>query len=63
MSGRYDVELVAVTKRYGATTAVDDVSLRIPEELLLPAGTERLRQDHDAAHDRRPRERCPMATF
>jgi putative spermidine/putrescine transport system ATP-binding protein len=42
MSGRYDVELVGVTKRYGATVAVDDVSLRIPEKtyccLLGPSG-------------------------
>jgi putative spermidine/putrescine transport system ATP-binding protein len=42
MSARYDVELVAVTKRYGTTVAVDDVSLRVPEGnyccLLGPSG-------------------------
>ena len=42
MSGRYDVELVAVTKRYGATVAVDNIALRIPEKsyccLLGPSG-------------------------
>ncbi len=55
MDTRFDVELVAVTKRYGATLAVDAISLRIPHaQLLLPAGAERLRQDHHAAHDRRP---------
>jgi len=39
---RFDVELVAVTKRYGATVAVDRVSLRIPRAsyccLLGPSG-------------------------
>ena len=30
MDTRFDVELVAVTKRFGATVAVDRVSLRIP---------------------------------
>jgi putative spermidine/putrescine transport system ATP-binding protein len=39
---RYDVELVAVSKRYGATLAVDNVSLRIPKAsyccLLGPSG-------------------------
>ena len=46
---RFDVELVAVTKRYGATVAVDAISLRIPRgELLLPARPERLRQDQHA---------------
>jgi putative spermidine/putrescine transport system ATP-binding protein len=38
----YDVELVAVTKRYGATLAVDEVSLRVPRAsyccLLGPSG-------------------------
>ncbi len=42
MNGRYDVELVAVTKRYGATVAVDNIDLRIPEKsyccLLGPSG-------------------------
>jgi len=39
---RYDVELVKVTKRYGATVAVDGISLRIPPAsyccLLGPSG-------------------------
>jgi putative spermidine/putrescine transport system ATP-binding protein len=39
---RYDVELVAVTKRYGGTVAVDGISLRIPRAtyccLLGPSG-------------------------
>jgi len=39
---RFDVELVAVTKRYGATLAVDDISLRIAPAsyccLLGPSG-------------------------
>jgi putative spermidine/putrescine transport system ATP-binding protein len=39
---KYDLELAAVTKRYGATTAVDAVSLRIPRSsyccLLGPSG-------------------------
>jgi len=42
MDPRYDVELVAVTKRYGDTTAVDSISLRIPKAsyccLLGPSG-------------------------
>ena len=42
MDPRYDVELVAVTKQYGATTAVDAISLRIPKSsyccLLGPSG-------------------------
>src|ERR1700758_4102227 len=42
MDARFDVELVAVTKRFGATTAVDQVSLRIPSAsyccLLGPSG-------------------------
>ena len=63
MDPRFDVELVAVTKRYGATLAVDGISLRVPQaELLLPAGPQRLRQDLDAAHDRRARGRSPRAT-
>jgi putative spermidine/putrescine transport system ATP-binding protein len=42
MDPRYDVELVDVSKRYGATTAVDAISLRIPKAsyccLLGPSG-------------------------
>jgi putative spermidine/putrescine transport system ATP-binding protein len=42
MAHRYDVELVAVTKRYGTTAAVDGISLRIPQAsyccLLGPSG-------------------------
>jgi putative spermidine/putrescine transport system ATP-binding protein len=42
MDSRYDVELVSVTKRYGATLAVDAISLRIPRGtyccLLGPSG-------------------------
>ena len=42
MDARFDVELAAVTKRFGATTAVDRVSLRIPSAsyccLLGPSG-------------------------
>jgi putative spermidine/putrescine transport system ATP-binding protein len=42
MDARYEVELIAVTKRYGTTLAVDDVSLRIPRAsyccLLGPSG-------------------------
>lgn len=42
MSTRYDVELIAVTKRFGAATAVDNIALRIPERsyccLLGPSG-------------------------
>jgi len=42
MDPRFDVELIAVTKRYGATLAVDNVSLRIPHAsyccLLGPSG-------------------------
>ncbi len=42
MDTRYDVELVAVSKRYGGTTAVDNISLRIPTGsytcLLGPSG-------------------------
>ena len=54
MIPRYDVELIAVTKRYGETLAVDCISLRIPQvELLLPARTQRMRQDLNVADDRR----------
>jgi putative spermidine/putrescine transport system ATP-binding protein len=42
MDPRFDVELVAVTKRYGTTVAVDAISLRIPKAgyccLLGPSG-------------------------
>ena len=42
MDIKFDLELAAVTKRYGATTAVDAVSLRIPRAsyccLLGPSG-------------------------
>ena len=42
MDPRFDVELVTVTKRYGATLAVDGISLRIPRAsyccLLGPSG-------------------------
>ena len=42
MDARYEVELVAVTKRYGATVAVDGISLRVPPAsyccMLGPSG-------------------------
>jgi putative spermidine/putrescine transport system ATP-binding protein len=42
MDSRFDVELIGVTKRYGAAVAVDNVSLRIPKAsyccLLGPSG-------------------------
>src|ERR1700709_1157920 len=42
MDNRFDVELVSVTKRYGSTLAVDQISLRIPRGtyccLLGPSG-------------------------
>src|SRR5580692_11384084 len=42
MDSRFDVELISVTKRYGTTLAVDDISLRIPHGtyccLLGPSG-------------------------
>jgi putative spermidine/putrescine transport system ATP-binding protein len=42
MDTRFDVELISVTKRYGTTLAVDDISLRIPHGtyccLLGPSG-------------------------
>ena len=42
MDPRFDVELVAVTKRYGSTVAVDEISLRVPKAgyccLLGPSG-------------------------
>ena len=58
MAGPADIELAAVTKLYGDTTAVDRIGLQDPgRHLLLPARAVGLRQDLDAAHDRRPRER------
>ena len=60
MDPRFDVELVAVTKRYGATLAVDGVSLRIPRAsyccLLGPSGcgkttTLRMIAGHEAITD------------
>ncbi len=60
MSARYDVELVAVSKRYGTTIAVDNISLRIPEAsyccLLGPSGcgkttTLRMIAGHESASD------------
>ncbi len=63
MDPRFDVELVAVTKRYGTTVAVDAISLRIPTAsyccLLGPSGCGKT---IDAAHDRRPRGASPRAT-
>jgi putative spermidine/putrescine transport system ATP-binding protein len=42
VDNRFDVELVAATKRYGTTVAVDEISLRIPRAsyccLLGPSG-------------------------
>src|ERR1700757_23457 len=60
MDPRFDVELVAVTKRFDATTAVDGVSLRIPHAsyccLLGPSGcgkttTLRMIAGHEAVTD------------
>jgi putative spermidine/putrescine transport system ATP-binding protein len=60
MDQRCDVELVAVTKRFGITTAVDQVSLRIPGAsyccLLGPSGcgkttTLRMIAGHEAVTD------------
>jgi putative spermidine/putrescine transport system ATP-binding protein len=60
MDERFDVELVAVTKRFGPTTAVDQVSLRIPRGsyccLLGPSGcgkttTLRMIAGHEAVSD------------
>jgi putative spermidine/putrescine transport system ATP-binding protein len=59
-SPRFDVEIVAVTKRYGAVIAVDNVSLRVPHGsyccLLGPSGcgkttTLRLVAGHEEASD------------
>ena len=60
MDARFDVELVAVTKRFGATAAVDGISLRIPHAsyccLLGPSGcgkttTLRMIAGHEAVTD------------
>src|ERR1700691_5055874 len=60
MDPRFDVELVSVTKRYGSTLAVDNVSLRIPRAsyccLLGPSGcgkttTLRMIAGHEAVTD------------
>ena len=60
MDSRFDVELVSVTKRYGSTLAVDNVSLRIPRAsyccLLGPSGcgkttTLRMIAGHEAITD------------
>ena len=52
------IEFVAVSKAYGSSKAVDHIDLRIPDvDLLLPARPIGLRQDHVAAHARRPRDR------
>jgi len=60
MDTRYDVELVSVSKRYGNTLAVDNISLRIPHAsyccLLGPSGcgkttTLRMIAGHEAVSD------------
>jgi putative spermidine/putrescine transport system ATP-binding protein len=60
MPVRYDVELVALSKRYGPTVAVDAISLRIPKAsyccLLGPSGcgkttTLRMIAGHEASSD------------
>ncbi len=60
MSTRFDVELIAVTKRYGPTVAVDNIDLRIPEQsyccLLGPSGcgkttTLRMIAGHESVSD------------
>jgi putative spermidine/putrescine transport system ATP-binding protein len=60
MDSRFDVELIAVTKRYGGTLAVDGISLRIPRAsyccLLGPSGcgkttTLRMIAGHEAITD------------
>jgi putative spermidine/putrescine transport system ATP-binding protein len=59
-TARYDVELVALSKRYGPTVAVDAISLRIPKAsyccLLGPSGcgkttTLRMVAGHEAVSD------------
>ncbi len=60
MDSRYEVELIAVTKRYGTTVAVDNISLRVPKAsyccLLGPSGcgktsTLRMIAGHEAISD------------
>jgi putative spermidine/putrescine transport system ATP-binding protein len=60
MDTRFDVELVSVTKRFGSTLAVDNISLRIPRGtyccLLGPSGcgkttTLRMIAGHEAVTD------------
>jgi putative spermidine/putrescine transport system ATP-binding protein len=60
MDTRHDIELIAVTKRYGDTVAVDTISLRIPRAtyccLLGPSGcgktsTLRMIAGHEAISD------------
>ena len=60
MDTRFDIELVSVTKRFGANVAVDAVSLRIPRAsyccLLGPSGcgkttTLRMIAGHEAVSD------------
>ncbi len=49
------LELVQLTKMYGDVTAVDAINLKIPAgSYCCLLGPVRLRQDIDAAHDRRP---------
>ena len=49
------LELVQLTKKYGAVTAVDAINLKIPAgSLLLPAWAVRLRQNIHIAHGGRP---------
>ena len=76
MTHRFDVELVAVTKRYDATTAVEGISLRIPPGsyccLLGPSGcgktsTLRMIAGHEAVtegdvliHDRNVTDLAPL---
>ena len=55
-AGEVDIALRNLTKRFGDMAAVDDLTLDIPRgELLRAARPVRLRQDDDAADDRRLR--------